>query len=167
MPPLPPRWLRPCFTCIFECLQLIRIQLHLTRKYEFRVCSVVWTIELYKGAIVRGAKNTGACVIPEISGASQFILIELTLNQNKLLLTRISRYDFISTKIFILKIVQLLLKRSTFKNTVHLHSQCWEGTRVLVLEYCTRVLFMSTRNEYFFVKVLGTRVPTSIFKNYT
>ena len=28
--------------------------------------------------------------------------------------------------------------------------QCWEGTRVLVLEYCTRVLYMSTRNEYLF-----------------
>ena len=33
--------------------------------------------------------------------------------------------------------------------------QCWEGTRVLVLEYCTRVLYISTC----FVKVPGTRVP--------
>ena len=53
-------------------------------------------------------------------------------------------------------------------------SQCWEGTRVLVLEYCTRVLLMSTRKEYFYCESTrysstflstGTRVP--IFKNYT
>ena len=36
--------------------------------------------------------------------------------------------------------------------------QCWEGTRVHVLEYCTLVIFMSTRKEdlfFFNYSILG------------
>ena len=44
--------------------------------------------------IVQGAGNTGhgSMCYPRNNWASQFIVIELTLNQNKLLLTRISTF---------------------------------------------------------------------------
>ena len=41
-------------------------------------------------------------------------------------------------------------------------TQCWEGTRVIILEYCTRVLFMSTRKEYLFCE--STRYSNTCFK---